>query len=284
MENPGIPDKLGEYSILRILAKGKMGVVYEGFDPVMGRRAAIKTIRTDLLTGENRQSLLDRFICEAQVMGRLTHKNIVVIYGYNEYHGIPLITMEYIEGKELKKIIKEKAPLGKDKTIDIMTQILNALHYLHSNGIVHRDLKPENIFLLDNGQIKVTDFGISCSRGTATAQPDAIMGTPGYMSPEQLMGQKVDHRSDLFSAGVILYELLTGEKPYSGKTRGAIVQKVLNAEPENPSNHNLGIPFTFFTRALAKRPGDRFQSACSFLEAMIVAGKNESPNAGGWNV
>ena len=276
-----IPKKLGKYQITRILGKGAMGVVYEGWDSIIERTVAIKTIHKALLEGDGGQTLLDRFKREAQAAGRLMHQNIVAIYEYGEEEGTPFIAMEYIKGKELKDYIKEQARFEVTQVVDIMTQTLSAMEYVHAGGVVHRDMKPANIILLENGHVKVADFGIARVENSTMTQMGAVMGTPSYMSPEQFMGQQVDKRADLFSMGAILYELLTGEKPFPGKAVATIMQKVLYAPVESPSTYNFNLPGAFDTvikKALSKRPGDRFQNAKEFSEAIKLAADNKVAN------
>ncbi|MBF0610757.1 MAG: protein kinase [Magnetococcales bacterium] len=271
-------EKLGKYQIRRVLGKGAMGVVYEGFDPGIERVVAIKTIHKALLEGEGGAELLARFKREAQAAGRLMHPNIVAIYEYGEDQGIPFIAMEFIKGKELKDLIKDKARFTTQQVTEVMTQILDAMQYVHSNGVVHRDMKPANIVILENGQVKVADFGIARVESSTMTQMGAVMGTPSYMSPEQFMGQRVDARADLFSIGVILYELLTGEKPFPGQAVATIMQKVLNAPVEPPTSFNFDIPDSFnalVRKALAKRPSERFQSAKEFADALKLAAQGK---------
>lgn len=279
-------EKLGKYQIRRVLGKGAMGVVYEGFDPGIERVVAIKTIHKALLEGEGGQELLARFKREAQAAGRLMHQNIVAVYEYGEDMGIPFIAMEFVKGKELKDLMKDKVRLDINQVVSVMTQILDAMQYVHSNGVVHRDMKPANIVLLENGQVKVADFGIARVESSNLTQMGSVMGTPSYMSPEQFMGQRVDARADLFSIAVILYELLTGEKPFPGQAVATIMQKVLNAPVEDPTNLNYDVPPSFnavIKKGLAKRPAERFQSAREFADALRAAAQNryvEAPAMG----
>ena len=269
-----IPEKLGKYVISRILGKGAMGVVYEGKDLDIGRHVAIKTIHRAMLEGDDGAELRARFKREAQAAGRLMHQNIVAIYEYGEEDGMPFIAMEFVKGKELKEFINKHARFEIPKIVDIMSQALSALGYVHKTGVVHRDLKPANIILLDNGQIKVADFGIARVENSSMTQLGSVMGTPSYMSPEQFMGQQTDKRADIFSLGVILYNLLTGEKPFPGAGFATIMQRVLNQPVEPPTTNNVNVPKAFnavIEKALAKRPGDRFQCAEDFLEAIKLA-------------
>lgn len=264
------PQKLGKYEIRRELGRGAMGVVFDAWDPSLERRVALKTVRRDQLDGAEAKELLDRFKREAQAAGRLSHPNIVAVYEYGEDEGIAFIAMEYIEGRELKEYFdgNERFPLP--EVGRIMGQLLDALGVAHAHGIVHRDIKPANVFVLAGGQIKVGDFGIARIESSNLTQAGSVLGTPAYMSPEQFMGQTVDGRSDLFSAGVILYQFLTGEKPFTGQLT-TIMHKVLREDPTAPSELNVQIPKSFdklIGKALAKRPEDRFQSAREFAVAL----------------
>ena len=210
------PSKLGKYEIRRELGKGAMGVVYEGFDPSIERVVALKTIRADQLGGEDAPEILARFRREAQAAGRLKHPHIVAVYEYGEDAGTTFIAMEFVEGRSLKEFFSQHARFTVPQLARIMSELLDALDYSHRRGVVHRDIKPANIMILPDGTVKVADFGIARIESSNLTQTGMILGTPSHMSPEQFMGQTVDGRSDLFSAGVILYELLTGEKPFSG--------------------------------------------------------------------
>jgi serine/threonine-protein kinase len=267
------PVKLGKYEIRRVLGQGAMGIVYEGFDPHIQRRVALKTIRRDQLDRAEAQELLERFRREAQAAGRLTHPNIVAIYEYGEDGDTAFIAMEFIEGRELKDYFdcNERFPIS--AIARTMTQLLDALDYSHRNGIVHRDIKPANIILLADGSAKVADFGIARIESSTLTQAGSVLGTPSYMSPEQFMGQPVDGRSDLFSAGVVLYQFLTGEKPFTGGLT-TIMHKVLKEDPPPPSELNVQVPHEFdelMRKALAKRPAERFQSAHEFAAAIAAA-------------
>lgn len=268
-----LPSKLGKYEIRRELGSGAMGVVYEGWDPGIGRRVAIKTVRRDQLDRAEAAEILARFQREAQAAGRLSHPNIVGIYEYGEDEGTAFIAMEFIEGRELRDHFdaSERFPLA--EVGRIMGQLLAALGHAHAQGITHRDIKPANIILLKDGSVKVADFGIARIESSNLTQAGAVLGTPAYMSPEQFMGQTVDGRSDLFSAGVILYQFLTGDKPFTG-TLTTIMHKVLQEEPPAPSALNVQVPRPFdalMAKALAKRPEDRFQTAQEFAAAITAA-------------
>ena len=267
------PAKLGKYTIRRELGKGAMGVVYEGFDPSIERIVALKTVRADQLGGEDAPEILARFRREAQAAGRLTHPNVVAVYELSEDAGTTFIAMEFVKGRSLKEYLEQHTRFTTPQLARIMTELLAALDYSHRNGVVHRDIKPANVMILEDGTVKVADFGIARIEQSNLTQTGMILGTPSYMSPEQFMGQTVDGRSDLFSAGVILYELLTGEKPFSGSAT-TIMHKVLQEEPLPPSTLNVQVPRPFdgvVKRALAKRPDERFQTAREFAGAIKAA-------------
>ena len=284
--------KLGKYLIRRELGKGAMGIVYEGFDPVIERTVAIKTILPAQLNSAEVKDVLARFKREAQAAGRLNHPGIVAVYDYGEVvaeddrtmvagpNGQPadgervaFIAMEFVKGRELKDYFdgNERFPLTE---VDrIMGEILDALDHAHSKGVTHRDMKPANLIMLADGKIKVADFGIARIETSELTQAGTVMGTPSYMSPEQFMGQTVDGRSDIFSCGVILYQFLTGEKPFTGNTT-TIMYKVLREEPLPPSTLNLALPAALdavVKKAIAKNPADRFQNAKEFAAAIRAA-------------
>jgi serine/threonine protein kinase len=261
---------LGKYEIRRELGRGAMGVVYEGYDPLIKRLVALKTIRADQLSGGDSENVIARFRREAQAAGRLSHPNIVSIYDFGDDAGSWFIAMEYVKGRELKECFEGNERFSTANIVKIMSQILDALDYSHRQGVIHRDIKPANIFMLADGSVKVADFGIAHIEASNLTQVGAVMGTPAYMSPEQIMGLPVDGRSDLFSAGVILYQFLTGERPFSGSA-ATTMQKVLKEDPMPPSSLNVQAPLEMdavVRKALAKRPEDRFQSASEFAAAL----------------
>lgn len=272
------PQKLGKYEVRRQLGCGAMGIVYEGYDPFIQRTVALKTIRKELLDQDRAQEMLARFQREAQAGGRLSHPNIVAIYEYGEDQNTAYIAMEFIEGKELRELFAESARFTLAQVIDIMAQLLSALNYSHQHGVVHRDIKPANLIVMADNQVKITDFGIARLESSNLTQTGSIMGTPNYMSPEQFMGQPIDGRSDLFSAGVILYQLLTGEKPFIGESTTTIMYQVLNNTPNAPSVLNVQIPAAFdgvIRKALAKRPSERFQTGHEFIDAIKSAAEGK---------
>src|SRR6266567_1008358 len=264
---------LGKYEIRREIGRGAMGVVYEGYDPFIKRVVALKTIRADQLSGEDSENVIARFRREAQAAGRLSHPNIVSIYDFGEEAGAWFIAMEFVKGRELKECFEANERFKMPDIVRIMSEILAALDYSHRQGVIHRDIKPANIFMLSDGSVKVADFGIAHIEASNLTQVGAMMGTPAYMSPEQILGLPVDGRSDLFSAGVILYQFLTGERPFSGSA-ATTMQKVLKEDPLPPSSLNVQAPLEMdgiVRKALAKRPEDRFQTAGEFAAAIRAA-------------
>ena len=266
-------NQLGKYEIRRELGRGAMGVVYEAYDPMIRRRVALKTIRPDQLDTGRPDDVIARFRREAQAAGRLSHPNIVSIYDCDEDNGTWFIAMEFVDGRELKERFAADERFRAADIERIMTQILAALDYSHRQGVVHRDIKPANIFLLADGTVKVADFGIAHIESSNLTQVGTVVGTPNYMSPEQIMGSPVDGRSDIFSTGVILYQFLTGERPFAGSST-TTMQKVLNEEPLPPSTLNVQLPPAIdavVRKALAKRADDRFQTAQAFAVALRAA-------------
>ncbi len=266
--------QLGKYTILGELGRGAMGVVYHGLDPFIKREVAIKVLRADLLDKSERGPILERFRQEAQAAGRLNHPHIVAIYEYGEDGDQVFIAMELLRGRELKEFVQDGEFFEPADAIRIVQQLLDALGYAHANGVVHRDIKPANILVQPDNNIKVTDFGIARLESSSLTQAGTMLGTPSYMSPEQFMGQRVDGRSDLFSVGVMLYELLTGEKPFAGNSFATIMHKVLKEPITPPSELNLLVTRELdavILKALSKRPDDRFQDAKAFSQALSLA-------------
>jgi serine/threonine-protein kinase len=274
------PSKLGKYTIRRELGRGAMGVVYEGFDPFIERVVAIKTIKPEQSGQADAGDLLARFKREAQAAGRLSHPNIVSIYEYGEEDGVAFIAMEYIKGKELKEYFESgrRFPIG--EVARVMGEILGALDHASRNGVTHRDIKPANVIILDNGTVKVADFGIARIETSELTQAGTVLGTPSYMSPEQFLGTPVDGRSDIFSCGVILYQFLTGEKPFSGAVT-TIMHKVLKEEPMPPSTLNATLPPAWdavVKKAMAKSPSDRYQTAAKFAADIAAVAEGRTPS------
>jgi len=274
--------RLGKYEIRRELGHGAMGVVYEAYDPMIARVVALKTIRPDQLTGAHAKEILARFHREAQAAGRLTHPNIVSIYDFGEDAGVWFIAMELVQGRELKDHFEKNERFRTADSVRILSQVLAALGYSHRLGVVHRDIKPSNIFIMEDGTAKVADFGIAHVESSDLTQVGTVLGTPAYMSPEQILGLPVDGRSDLFSVGVILYQFLTGERPFTGNAT-ITMRKVLEEDPLPPSRFNTQIPGAMdavVRRALAKKPEERFASAEEFAAALSAAAQSERQSTG----
>jgi predicted Ser/Thr protein kinase len=246
-----------------------MGVVYEGFDPVIRRRIAIKTMLTEGLTSQEFREYKARFQREAQAAGVLNHPNIVNVFDYGEDNGVLYLIMEYLEGKSLEKLLEGHNILLIENIIPMYDQVCSALDHAHQNGIVHRDIKPANIMILDNGLVKVTDFGIAKMVTMGMTQAGQVLGTPNYMSPEQVKGRQVDGRSDIFSLGIILYELVTGEKPFGGQNITTVIYKIINENPIPPRELDAtihpGLSYVI-CKALAKSPEERYQTCRELAE------------------
>ncbi len=272
---------LGKYELRREIGRGAMGVVFEAYDPMIKRVVALKTIRSDQLNGEESATVIARFRREAQAAGRLSHPNIVPIYDFGEDGGVWFIAMEFVKGRELKEYFDANERFSVPDIVRIMTQMLDALDYSHRQGVIHRDIKPANVFLMEDGSVKVADFGIAHIDSSSLTQVGTVLGTPSYMSPEQIMGLPVDGRSDLFSAGVILYQFLTGERPFAGSAT-TTMQKVLKEDPLPPSSLNVQLSpamDTVMRKALAKRADERFQSAKEFAAALRAAAAGAASSA-----
>jgi serine/threonine protein kinase len=249
-----------------------MGVVYRAQDPVIGRNVAVKTLHlSEAGTGMSREELVGRFQTEARAAGLLTHPNIVVVYDAGEDDGVFYITMELVEGRSLQTLLDAHQLFPLPRVMRLMEQACSAIDFAHQHNVVHRDIKPANLMLTPDDTLKITDFGTAKILQFGTAQTAHVMGTPSYMSPEQVKGKPVDGRSDVFALGVILYELMTGEKPFPGQNITTVIYKIINEEPIPPRSLDSSIHpglSAVITRALAKEPAARFQSCRELLDAM----------------
>jgi serine/threonine protein kinase len=264
-ESESLPKILGRYEILSELGKGAMGVVYKAVDPLIDRTVAIKTINLNL-SGDELADFEERFNREAKSAGHLNHPNIVTIYDVGKADNISFMAMEYLEGRELKEIISSNQTLQPERIVEITAQVADALAFAHDHGVVHRDIKPANIMVLHNGGVKIMDFGIAKMASGSRTQVGIILGSPKYMSPEQVSGTTVDGRSDIFSLGAVLYELLTGVSVFGGEnsTLTSIMYQVMNEMPNSPTSVNPSISAAFdyiVAKAMAKEPEHRYQSA-----------------------
>ncbi len=261
--------KAGRYQILEELGRGSMGVVYKGYDPVIGRTVAIKTMRADA-AGGGFEEFSARFKSEARAAGILSHPNIVTIYDFGEDQGILYLAMELLSGKSLQQVLRDEHVLSIGSVIPIYEQVSRALDHAHRRHVVHRDVKPGNIMVLDDGVVKVADFGIAKVLGSASGMTHTglMVGTPNYMSPEQVRGQTIDGRTDIFALGVILYEALTGQRPFAGQNITTVIYKIINEDPApiaiEPTIHP-GL-WKVIGKSLAKRPDDRYQTCWDLFQ------------------
>lgn len=226
-------ESVGRYKIESVLGEGAMGVVYRAHDPIIKRTVAIKLIKIGEGIGEaEKKEFYERFYREAQISGTLNHPNIVGIYDIGEEQGMPYIAMEHVQGRTLSEIMAEQGPFDIENVIKIVSQLSSALDYAHRKEIVHRDIKPGNIMIDDDFRCKIMDFGIAKLQNSSLTQTGTFLGTPSYSSPEQIMEGKIDHRSDLFSMGIVTFEMITGTLPFKGQTLSSILYKIAHEAPE----------------------------------------------------
>ena len=258
------PAQLGRYIIQSELGRGAMGVVYKATDSVLERPVAVKTVNITL-EREYADKYEKRFYQEAKAAGSLNHPNIVTIHDVGKSGDVVFMAMEYIEGVELRSLIGEGKPLRVAQALSIAAQVAEGLAFAHQRGVVHRDIKPANIMVVANGPVKITDFGIARMRGTGDlTQTGMLLGSPKYMSPEQVIGKRADHRSDIFSLGVILYEMLCGVAPFNGENVTALMYQIVNFVPPPPSSVNGGVPEMLdliIAKMIAKPLDERYQDA-----------------------
>ena len=266
--------RIGRYTIVETLGQGGMGKVYLARDPVISRNVALKviSIRPDLSEEEAGQ-YRERFLREAQAAGALIHPNIVAVHdiGQDAASGSPYIVMEHVPGQDLKKVILSRAPLPAAEAVWIVVQIAAALDYAHKCGIVHRDVKPANVLITEQGRVKITDFGVARLPGSDLTRSDQFVGSPGFMSPEQLKGSPVDGRADLFSLGVIFFQLLTGKAPFEGESVSEVLYRISSQPSEPPSEAQADVSPDFdpiLEKALAKDPADRYQTGQEMVGAL----------------
>ncbi|VAW58380.1 Serine/threonine protein kinase PrkC, regulator of stationary phase [hydrothermal vent metagenome] len=275
------PTAFGKYQVQYKIGQGAMGAVYKAYDPSIDRMVAVKTISPGVLLSDSTGEFKERFLREIRATGKINHPNIISVFDSGELDGNPFFVMEYVEGKELKDYLIDNSSVSLEHAIRIFCQILDALSYSHEAGIVHRDIKPSNIFIDVNGNVKIADFGVARQSNSNLTQTGSIIGTPGYMSPEQCQGKDVDYRSDLFSAAVVFYEMITGEKCFGGTSAHIVMHRILNNSPEKPSILNICIPEHIdraVLKALSKNPSDRYPSALEFKAAI------ESSSSARYNV
>ena len=290
--------KVGRYKIIETLGQGAMGVVYKGQDTAISRIVAIKTIKPQGSTSTPAEikSMIDRFSHEAKISGQLSHPNITTIYDVGEHEGINYIVMEYVDGTPLEVVIEKEKPFSLQEKIKIIILTARALHYAHQRGVVHRDIKPANIMLLDDLQIKIMDFGIaklSSKDALFKTQPGLILGTPFYMSPEHLSGEPLNRQADVYSLGVLSYELLSGKRPFNAESLPALIKSIVSDQPmplskisSQVSNKLEKIIF----KSLEKNKEHRYQSASEyaddlelFLNKVEMKSTQNIPAAKGYN-
>jgi serine/threonine protein kinase len=269
-------ETIGRYRIIGELGRGAMGIVYHATDPAIGRSVAIKTIRIrDINDTQQRDKLRERLFREARSAGVLSHPNIVTIYDMDEVDGLAYIAMAYVNGPTLEQILASQSPLSGANMLRILRQTASGLDYAHGRGIVHRDIKPANIMTDEDGAVKITDFGIAkITAVNNMTETSSVVGTPNYMSPEQVQGLEVDGRSDQFSLAVIAYEILTGERPFQGEHLSTVVYKIVAEEPADAQRINTTLTPLIdqvLRRGLSKKPEDRFPNCSNFVGALEMA-------------
>ena len=259
-----LPGTIGRYEMTERVGRGGMGVLYRGRDPVLDREVAIKVMAGDFTADEAARA---RFFREARAAARLQHRNIVTIYEFAEDHGTPYIAMEFLRGRSLAARMAQDPPLTLVQKLDIVTQLCTGLHYAHEQGIVHRDVKPGNIWLMDDGTVKLLDFGIAKIAASTMTSSGSVLGSAAYMAPEQVAGREIDGRADVFAAGVVLYELVARRKPFEGDAPTAVMMKIIKEDPPPIRNFAPDLPAALVnavTRALQKDPDRRFMHAGDF--------------------
>ncbi|NLD35516.1 MAG: serine/threonine protein kinase [Desulfatiglans sp.] len=268
---------VGRYKIIGQIGKGSMGLVYKAQDPKINRLVAIKTIRfSDEFEEDVIKEIKERFFMEAEIAGKLSHQSIVTIHDVGDDGDLTYMAMEYLEGEDLDKFIKKGNLLPVRTVLNIVAQIAEALDYAHRDGVIHRDIKPANVMLLKNGQVKVTDFGIAKAISSSKTKTGVILGTPNYMSPEQIMGQKIDLKSDIFSLGVLFYQLLTGELPFHGDNLSGLLYQITQVQHTSCREYNNRIPKAceqILDSALAKNPAKRFRTAGQMARILRLLGE-----------
>lgn len=264
------PAHIGRYEVLETLARGGMGVVYKARDPLIDRVVAIKTLGMGLSPIEA-ETFHRRFAREAKSAGKLNHRNIITIHDMGESEEGAYIAMEYLPGRSLRDLLDAGAVLPPEKVADIGVQVAEGLAYAHQHEIVHCDIKPGNVMVLEDGTVKITDFGIARLPTGSRTFAGNVLGSPRYISPEQIVGRPVDARSDLFSLGAVIYEMLTGVPPFDGTSIDEILFQVINDTPQAPSERNASLPREFdaiVARAMSKAPDDRYESAAALAAAL----------------
>ena len=273
---------LGRYKLIRVLGRGAMGVVYEGLDPALNRRVAVKTIlRNAAIDEQTAQAYSAQFTREAQAAGRLSHPNIVQVHDFALEGEVAYLVMEYIQGRELRSFFEAKEKFEPAEAVRVMGELLDALDFAHDAGVVHRDVKPANVMLDAQRRVKLADFGVARIQDSERSAAGTMVGTPAFMSPEQIQGAKIDRRTDIFSAGVVLYQLLTGEQPFTGTGAWTVAKKIMQDDPPRVSTVAVSVSPAFdaiVNKALAKNPAERYANAREFAAALRAAGATAQPS------
>src|SRR5688572_27159094 len=280
-EEPRLPEKIGKYEITGKIGAGGFGAVYRGRDPYIKRTVAIKTCQL------NDEEIKSRFFREAELAGNLHHRHITTIYDFGVENGIPFIVQEFLSGEDLDKQIKRGDPVPMLRKVEILVAIADGLAYAHAAGIIHRDIKPANVRILDDGSVKIMDFGIAKSLQTESnlTQTGITLGTSAYLAPEQIRGEPVDRRTDIFSLGILAYELLTYRKPFRGEHLSTVLYKILNETPERIEDLSPDAPASLVaavTKAMAKQREDRYESMDALKQDLFNVQREVSGNSGSY--
>ena len=285
MDKP-VTKQFGRYEILSELGRGAMGVVYKARDPQIDRLVALKTISLWGQEPDEEKEFRLRFMNEAQAAGRLHHSGIVSVFdvGEDPDNHDPYIVLEYVPGESLNRILSREKKLPVERALKLAEEVADALDYAHAQGVTHRDIKPANILITEDGRAKIADFGIAKLNLAHFTIPGRVLGTPAYMAPEQLSGEAVDGRSDLFSVGVILYAMVTGHSPFQGNSATTVCFKVANRDPVAASSLDMTLPAELdavISRAMAKDPNERYQRGADFAEDLRILQQNYNATPGG---
>ena len=263
---PANPEKIGRYEILERVGRGGMGVLYRGRDPILDREVAIKVMATEFSSDEDPDAK-NRFFREARAAAKLQHRNIVTIFEFAEEDNVPFIAMEFLRGQTLAARMNQRPPLSLEQKIDVACQLCAGLQFAHEQNVVHRDVKPANIWIQTDGSVKLLDFGIAKMMTSTLTSQSGVIGSASYMAPEQIAGKPIDGRADIFSAGVVLYELLGGQKPFEAESPTAVIMKIMQDEPVPLETLVPDLPkpvIAVVSRALQKEPGNRYPTAGDF--------------------
>ncbi len=262
-----LPERFGRYEVIDEIGDGAMGRVYRAWDPAVSRVVAVKTVKTEYLTSDTRDEFLKRFRREAQAAGGLNHPAIVRVFDLGDDY----LVLEYVEGRTLRQLIREEGRLAPQRALPLLAGLAEAVDHAHAAGIVHRDIKPANIMIQPEGLPKLMDFGVARIEASVLTTAGQILGSPSYMAPEQIAGEKITSRADVYALAVVAFEMLTGQPPFSGNTITQVIYRVMHDPPPPPRRLNAALPARYdevFARALAKDPAQRFETALDFATAL----------------